>query len=746
MYALPAEEDLAKQVGVPLGVVVDPLAVAPDTPVPVVDTRPFGGPIRCSQCGAAINPGILWLDGGRSFACNFCSANNPVPREYFANLDASGTRCDIEDRPELRCGSVDLIVTKEFALRPPQAPDIVFLIESSPASAEFGIISTICSALESLVDLAPTSDSLAPARIALISIIGSVIYYYKLRSIDGEPEVTVKVLSVSAKFPKDVFAPLPNVCAFASLVDDAEAIQALADQLPELFKTAGALSSPLTSPKLDLMLGLEAARSLLSPRGGRILAFFTSRPSAGPGGLEDRLPSGRGPEADQAIAASLAPASDFYVKTAADLVRSHISVDLFIVPRSGVDLPTLTALPRLTGGSLHYLLHFHPKLDAARTRRQIVATLLAPFGYEGVLRVRVSEGLQVDSYSGHVLPQSPQVILAGVRGNSALGVNISYATAQLPASEPAYVQASMLYTSADGIRYLRIHTLRLATTLDPSDVYRGMDVETIISLLSRSAAAGMIHGRGELTAHRRRLSGRVIDILAGYRLLIATSVPPSKFLLPDTLKLLPIYALMALKSPAFARAPVLPDVRAAHYTTILSSSVHTLLAYLYPTLIRLDTGIDDRLPLTARALVPDGIFALASPHVLWVWVGSAVLPDILSQLFDVSSTGAIVPADNLPVLDTSLSAFARGTLDSLRSHYESSSGLSPQFRVICEGDPSQVRFMGMLREDAQSPDSTGNRAAPGSVSYSDYMRLVHTGIGKRVTAATQASSSSSSSK
>jgi hypothetical protein len=35
-----------------------------------------------------------------------------VSSEYFANLDISGRRSDIEQRPELRLGAVDFVATK----------------------------------------------------------------------------------------------------------------------------------------------------------------------------------------------------------------------------------------------------------------------------------------------------------------------------------------------------------------------------------------------------------------------------------------------------------------------------------------------------------------------------------------------------------------------------------------------------------------------------------------------------------
>jgi protein transport protein SEC24 len=115
--SLPISDDLMKTAGFPLGLVLQPLAELDprENPIQVVDCGE-NGPIRCARCKAYINPYFLFTDGGRKFVCNLCTFENIVPTEYFSNLDMNGRRLDVQQRPELSCGSVEFVASKVFKL------------------------------------------------------------------------------------------------------------------------------------------------------------------------------------------------------------------------------------------------------------------------------------------------------------------------------------------------------------------------------------------------------------------------------------------------------------------------------------------------------------------------------------------------------------------------------------------------------------------------------------------------------
>lgn len=71
---------------------------------------------------------------------NLCRLSCSVPGEYFAHLDASGRRIDLDQRPELTKGSVEFVAPTEYMMRPPMPPVYFFLIDVSISAVRSGMI------------------------------------------------------------------------------------------------------------------------------------------------------------------------------------------------------------------------------------------------------------------------------------------------------------------------------------------------------------------------------------------------------------------------------------------------------------------------------------------------------------------------------------------------------------------------------------------------------------------------------
>lgn len=64
----------------------------------------------------------------------------PVPAEYYAPLDATGRRNDLDQRPELSKGSVEFVAPPEYMVRPPMPTLYFFLIDVSVSAVRSGMI------------------------------------------------------------------------------------------------------------------------------------------------------------------------------------------------------------------------------------------------------------------------------------------------------------------------------------------------------------------------------------------------------------------------------------------------------------------------------------------------------------------------------------------------------------------------------------------------------------------------------
>lgn len=142
---IPASQDGLQATGLPLGMILQPLAPtqAGEAEVPVLD---FGevGPPRCRRCRAYINPFMMFRSGGNKFVCNLCTYPNDTPTEYFCATSPQGVRVDRDQRPELHRGTVEFVVPKEYWTREPVGMRWLFLIDVTQEAFNKGFVEAFC--------------------------------------------------------------------------------------------------------------------------------------------------------------------------------------------------------------------------------------------------------------------------------------------------------------------------------------------------------------------------------------------------------------------------------------------------------------------------------------------------------------------------------------------------------------------------------------------------------------------------
>lgn len=324
MYHLPASEDLAFSCKIPLAMVIQPFAKQhpQEHPVPVVD---FGesGPLRCNRCRSYINLFVRFVRGGRQFECNICSMVNDVPDGYFCNLDASGRRADSNQRPELTCASIDFVASKEYIMRAPAPPLLLFAIDVSRNAVQNGAFYSSLGTIRRVIeDHIQAPNCHRYSKMAIVTF-DKNIHVYDFRAL--EPQILVMSDIV------DPFVPLHDGLFFDP-VSAGEQVFALLDRLPSMFSE---------SRIIDSCLGAVAAFSFeaLKNRGGRAAIFHSTIPSIGVGLLRNR-DSSSSPPVDKANPLCI-PQVDFYAKLGSQAASHGVSFVLVSTPATYIDMATI---------------------------------------------------------------------------------------------------------------------------------------------------------------------------------------------------------------------------------------------------------------------------------------------------------------------------------------------------------------------------------------------------------------------
>lgn len=541
-----------------------------------------------------------------------------------------------------------------------------------------------------------------------VATFDSTIHFYSMRPGQAQPHMLV-VPDVT-----DVYCPLPgNVVV--NLRESRALVANLLESIPKMF-AGGQVSESCGGAALK-----SAIEALKGGEGGRLHAFICSLPRRGT--LHLRLRDvGRSPT-DRDQLDSLLPENKEYLALATDAAEHQVSVDLFVMSQGYADVATLGVLCSHSAGSLFHWPAWQPQQDADEFFNDLRWTVMRPQALEAVGRLRCSRGLAVDKYIGSFYRRvDTDLNFPALACDHAFAAKLLYEE-KLSERGEAYLQFALLYTTTEGQRRVRVHTLALPVTQSLGTAFRGADLDAYLSYVSRKVAS-QVPGHA-LGACKEAINKAASDALLAYRTHCASASSSGQLILPEALKLLPLYTLALSKASVF-RTDSRPDVRAAAMWQLLSLPAHKAVPLVYARMVALHTLLErpenampvpDKLWLSAEKLDPTGVFMLENGQEAFIYVGKAVPSATLEALFGFRSLEGLDPQRplTLPTLDTPLNKKVHGLLNEIRGQRTSYLRL----RVVRRGDPLEQAFYNSLIED---------RSPSAGMSYVEYLCYLHRAI------------------
>ncbi|XP_031416432.1 protein transport protein Sec24C isoform X2 [Clupea harengus] len=708
-YNVPCTSDMAKQSQVPLAAIIKPLATLPpdETPPYIVD-HGESGPIRCNRCKAYMCPYMQFIEGGRRFQCGFCSCVTEVPPNYFQHLDHTGKRVDCYDRPELSMGSYEFLATVDYCKnnKLPQPPAFIFLIDVSYNAVRSGMVGIVCQELKTLLDYLPRENPDVPSavRVGFVTY-NKVLHFYNVKASLAQPQMMV-VSDVA-----DMFVPLLD--GFLVNVNESRVvIESLLDQIPEMFadtRETETVFGPVIQAGLEALKAADCA--------GKLFVFHTSLPIAeAPGKLKNREDKKQvGTDKEKAL---FQPQVSFYSNLAKECVAQGCCVDLFLFPNQYVDVATLGVVPTSTGGSIYKYTYFQAQSDQERFLHDLRRDVQKPMGFDAVMRVRTSTGIRAtDFFGSFYMSNTTDVELAGLDCDKTITVEFRHDD-KLSEDTGALMQCAVLYTSCCGQRRLRVHNMAVNCCAQLADLYRNCETDTIINFFAKYAYRSMLNSPTKNV--RDILVNQCAQILACYRKNCASPSSAGQLILPECMKLLPVYLNCVLKSDVLHPAADTSLDDRAYLRQLLScmdaSESHV---FFYPRLLplhKMDTE-SDALPLAIRnseeRLSKGGLYLLETGLNLFLWVGASAQQELLQNVFGTTAFGQIDPNMTcLPELDNPFSKKLRDIISAFRDQRSRYMKLM----VVKQDDKLELIFKHFLVEDKNNS---------GGASYVDFLCHMH---------------------
>lgn len=612
----------------------------------------------------------------------------------------SGRRTDCLQRPELACGTIDVVAPLDYLLKKPSKAAIIFALESSKTAIQNGAFMAYVQTIKEFLSNPQTVSRYS--RVAIVTFDKNV-QFYDLRSSLNEPQVLI--MSDIA----DPFIPL-NEGLFFDPVASKDMAQSLLDRLPKLFQE---------NRHVDACFGAAATACFeaLKATGGRVVLMASSLPSAGLGTLKPKDLNATVASADK-IAPYLVHQGEFYRDLAKKCAQNAVAVDIIATPTSSIDMATIIDLCKYTSGTSCVYPKWSFDTHMKKLSEETVKRLLLPVSYDCIAKVRCGSGLQNDlNFGRFVTTEGGDLKFACLDSEQSFATTFTFDT-KLPDKEKICFQLAILYNTADGEPRIRIHNLALPCSMDVSNLFKTADLDAIVNLQVKQSAQQF--QEQPLPFIATQISSKCAHVLAAYRKHCATTTSTGQLVLPESLKLLPLYSSCIIK-----QAPFIPnthvDLQVSVADRLISAAIDSLPSLLYPRLFALHNILDCDQgryypPCTRLAkeyIELHGVYLLENSERLIIWVGQQADSAVLDKIFGVSQLSNLnANLVHLPDLNNEMSKQIRVLLQKLQHQRAYHLALS----VIRNGlDPWEHEWSQLIVEEPIGQ----------SLSYVDFLCRTH---------------------
>ena len=140
----------------------------------------------------------------------------------------------------------------------------------------------------------------------------------------------------------------------------------------------------------------------------------------------------------------------------------------------------------ITGGEVFHYPNYHAPRDSYKLALEVKHTVCRETGYQALMKVRCSNGLQVSSYHGNFLQHNfgADLEFGVIDADKSLGVMFSY-DGKLDSKLDAHFQSALLYTTSSGERRVRCTNTVASVSERPEESMRFIDQDAIVNMIAK---------------------------------------------------------------------------------------------------------------------------------------------------------------------------------------------------------------------------------------------------------------------
>ncbi|SOV11183.1 protein transport protein Sec24B [Plasmodium sp. gorilla clade G2] len=520
-----------------------------------------------------------------------------------------------------------------FLLKYPQIkkclpPYFIFVIECSYNSIYSNITHTILEGIRYAVQNVKCDKT----KIAIITF-NSSIYFYNCKKNKNNQVIVMSDID-------NPFIPLSLDDLFFSCIDEKDKINNLIDSIKLFSNSCMQSYSSCGNSALKIAVDILKSRN----GNGNVCMFYTSTPNCGLGCIKE-LKKRDIPENFLEVKEKI-----FYDALLLDLYSYNISVDISIIASNNIRIcvPSLQYIAQNTGGNILFIQDFQWQKDYKEIYMNIKDTLTSEnIAYCCELKLRYTHNIVVKNLfccnnNFNSIISTDTIKIPKIRHDHTFAFLLNYSDMS-ETKKQVYIQCACIYTNLYGDRYVRLHTTHMNLTTSLSTVFRYTDAEALMNILIKQLCTNILHNDN----YSKIIIDNLAAILYSYRLNCATSAHSGQLILPDTLKLLPLFTSCLLKHNV-VKKDALHDLKVYNLIKLLSMPIISSLLFVYPVLYLIHMkgrhneidymDVDDEnflpraIPTSAEKVYSSGIYLLDSSTHMYLYFGYHCDPDFTTDI------------------------------------------------------------------------------------------------------------------
>ena len=241
------------------------------------------------------------------------------------------------------------------------------------------------------------------------------------------------------------------------------------------------------------------------------------------------------------------------------------------------DIAILSECSDRTGGHTHYITgNMNINENCYRLNEELNESILSFYSADVTIKLRTNKGIKMHNYYGvgNIEPLLDEVNYSGINSETTFCFTLRHDNNTIIKDEDkCHIQLAILYTDINMRRLVRVLNLNLIASTSPSVIFRHADLDCVITTITKIAVEKALNyplslknnvpitGLAVLTEHtpcRDWLVSTAANVLKQYRKHCSPHSPRGQLILPEPLKLLPLYTLGLLKHAAFVENFPLP--------------------------------------------------------------------------------------------------------------------------------------------------------------------------------------------